>query len=248
MGKLIPALMWVGIILCLFYAYAVQGGGPAGVLTFLALAAVCVGVLIAYQRRERGLASSLPRELGRVWYLVGVSSVAFRWRWRGRRTVVRILRSPTLPARAPDAHTGGGSQVLVYEGSEDHVLDDTVESGVQYHYTIWVQKSDGRWRDPVFVMVAPMDPEAARHIEASYEMAADVPDNERRESLAHYLVPDPRLDPHRTDVEWARLLGPMGPLGIAGKVLGGVLTDAVFAATDGMNVDELQRAGWVEVS
>jgi hypothetical protein len=249
-SRFVSGLLWAGILMGLFGAFTVQGAGGGAVAVFLIPAGLCAVGLVVRLSMARDLERTLPDELAALWYRTGVASVAVRWRWQGGvATTVRLLRSPTFGARFPEAHVRPGSdQVLVYEGSDDHVLDVDVESGATYHYTLWVRDDEGDWRQPVRLLLTALNPPELKHIEATYQAApVGVRGLERRSALGKTLAPDELYDPHGTDVEWARAMGDAGVLSIAAHAMSDVLTDGIFAAADLLPEGELERSGWVRV-
>jgi hypothetical protein len=101
---------------------------------------------------------TLFRPAGRGAYLThfhaghasGVAVLA--WERRGDEVrEVRVFRSLEGFAQESDDPGSDPSQVLVYEGSEEHtkVVDDSVADDVVYYYTVFARDDQGGWHREV---------------------------------------------------------------------------------------------------
>jgi len=224
---LVIGVLLLTALLLWMTAHAVASG------VLLAVALVVVTTMVLWRRRDRELASSLPEELDRLAWRSDEATVAFIWRFRpGQETRVRITRSERgFAGRRGTGH----DQLLVFDAQGDQAVDHDVLPRRTYFYTLLVER--------------PADAPAAVRIEIATISAA-----ERAAIDATLEAPDRRL-PVAFSPEMAsdRMYqghvgyGAIGAASLAGEILGGIATDAVFAVAELFAGDE-PPDGWVEIT
>ncbi len=81
--------------------------------------------------------------------------VVLDWEVRNAESIRwRVLRSESGFAESADAVPGSG-QVLVSEGEDTHVVDDGLDSGTHYFYTVFSHEEDDTWRRQIEAKVKP---------------------------------------------------------------------------------------------
>jgi len=207
-------------------AHAVASGA------LLVVALLVVATMVLIRRRERELASSLPEELARLAWRSDEASVAFIWRFRpGQETRVRITRSERgFAGRRGTGH----DQLVVFDAQGDQAVDHDVLPRHTYFYTLFVER--------------PPDAPAAVRLEiatlsAAERAAIDATLEARDRRLQVAISPEMARGMYQGHVDY----GVVGAASFAGEILGGIATDAVFAAADLFAGDE-PPDGWVEIT
>ena len=250
MTRLFLGAAWGGILLSLLGALATAKVGTSWI-PFVAVAALSAAYLLKHYVHDREVNRALPRSLDRLAYRPDASSVAFAWKCHGRRMRrVRILRSLGRGARSPDEGPTSG-QTLVWDGSWNTAVDQYVEPGMEYHYSVFVEERRGRWSEPVHLIVLTLSLDDRRAVEQSSDAptwSEDVPAlSERRDALGTTIIADPASDPHGVDVDRSLALGTTGGAYILGTAISGLVTDLVFTAAEVFAARE-PADGWEEVT
>lgn len=256
MDRYLIALAWAVAILFGIATLMTLGVSTHQTLFFAIPTGVAIAALIVLPFRRRRIDAALPRELSRVAYKVTESSIAFAWKWRGAPTRMRILKSELRAAANADEHLTAPDQHLIYDGCEDGWVDAGVRARTEYRYTLFAADRDGAWREPIRLRLAALplsdqvyqetNERLGTYREKGSGAVAAPRDGERRDALGMQIVSDPIGDPHGVDVQRAQMLGEAAPLAIAGDVLGGIVTDAIFATADLLK-GQPKDNGWREV-